>query len=145
VNIRCVSCLHVYLHILWVPTWISLYRIYLRILRVLTCTYNEEKYTSSNVYHLSHRISLEFVAYTDDVVEIMRQHRKHEHQLRHHIYADDMQLYAYSKLTGDHSTLQQLQNCITEIREWCAKTEVIWFGSRANLSKLANFDCSLTL
>jgi len=36
---------------------------------------------------------LEFVAYTEDVVEIMQQY-----QLRHHIYADDLQLYANSTL-----------------------------------------------
>jgi len=90
---------------------------------------------------------LEFVAYTEDVVEIMRQH-----QLRHHIYADDMQLYAHSTLKDVRSMLLQLQSCITEVREWCtsrrlqlndAKTELIWFGSRANLSKLASSDCSL--
>ena len=34
---------------------------------------------------------LEFVAYTEDVVDIMHQHQRH-----HHIYADDIQLYAHS-------------------------------------------------
>ena len=50
--------------------------------------------------------------------------------------------------------LLQLQNCITEVREWCtsrrlqlndAKTDLIWFGSRANLTKLASSDCSLSV
>ena len=60
---------------------------------------------------------LEFFAYTEDVVEIMCQY-----QLRHHIYADDMQLYAHSALKDVHGIigmLLQLQNCITEVREWC--------------------------
>ena len=48
--------------------------------------------------------------------------------------------------------LLQLCSCIIEVREWCssrrlqlndAKTELIWFGSRANLSKLTSSDCSL--
>ena len=89
---------------------------------------------------------LEFVAYTEDVVDIMHLH--------HHIYSDDMQLYAHSTLKDVHSLLLQLQNCITEVREWCtsrrlqlndAKTDLIWFGSRANLTKLASSDCSLSV
>jgi hypothetical protein len=90
---------------------------------------------------------LEFVAYTEDMVEIMRQH-----QLRHHKYADDTQLHAHSTVNNVHSILLQLQNCIAEVRDWCAsrrlqlndaKTELAWFGSRANLTKLASSDCSL--
>jgi len=46
----------------------------------------------------------------------MRQH------LRHHIYADDMQLYANSMLKDVLSMLLQLQNCITEDRECCSST-----------------------
>jgi len=47
---------------------------------------------------------------------------------------------------------QQIQNCITDVREWCTsrrlqlnhtKTELVWFGSRSNLTKLASSDCSL--
>ena len=55
---------------------------------------------------------LEFVAYTEDVVEVMCQH-----QLPQHIYADDMQLYTHSTLKDVHSMLLQLQHCITEVRE----------------------------
>ena len=63
-----------------------------------------------------------------------------------------MQLYAHSTLKDVHSVLMQLQNCITEVRERCtscrlqpndAKTELVWFGSRANLTKRASSDCSL--
>jgi len=82
----------------------------------------------------------EFVAYTEDVVEIMQQY-----QLRHHIYADDMQLYAHSTPKDVHGMLLQLQNCITDVREQLndAKIELVWFGSRSNLTKLASSDCSL--
>ena len=66
-----------------------------------------------------------------------------------------MQMYAHSTVTYVHSTQQQVQNCralkfVSGVgptsRQWQlnnAKTELIWFGSRANLSKLASFDCSL--
>jgi len=90
---------------------------------------------------------LEFVAYTEGVIEIM-----HQYQLRHHIYADDIQLYAHSTLKDFHGMLLQLQSSITEIREWCtacwlqlndAKTELVWFGSHSNLTKLVSYDCSL--
>ena len=63
-----------------------------------------------------------------------------------------MQLYAHSALKDIRSMRVHLQNCISEVREWCtshrfqlndAKTELIWFGSRANITKLASSDCSL--
>jgi Reverse transcriptase (RNA-dependent DNA polymerase) len=90
---------------------------------------------------------VEFVAYTEDVVGIMCQY-----QLHHSIYANDMQLYAQSALKDVYGMLLQLQNCITAVSEWCtsrwlqiddAKTELIWFSSRANLMNLASSDCSL--
>jgi Reverse transcriptase (RNA-dependent DNA polymerase) len=102
---------------------------------------------NSSVPHGSVLGPLEFVAYTEDVVEIMCQY-----QLRHPIYDDGMQLYAQSALKDVHGMLLQLQNCITEVREWCtsrrlqlndARTELIWFGSCASLTKLASSDCSL--
>jgi Reverse transcriptase (RNA-dependent DNA polymerase) len=84
---------------------------------------------------------LEFVAYTEDVVEIMSQHQL---GLRHHIYADDTQLYAHSALEDIRSILLHLQSCFSEARELCTSLRLlIWFGSRANLTKLASSDCSL--
>jgi len=90
---------------------------------------------------------LEFVAYTEDVAEIMC-----PHQLRHHIYAIDMQLYAHHTLKDVHSMMLQHQNFITDVHECFksprlqlsdAKAELVWFGSHANLTKLASSDCSL--
>jgi len=77
---------------------------------------------------------------------------KEEYLFSLHICANDMQLYAHSTLKDVHGMLQQLQNCITDVREWCtsrrlqlsdAKTELVWFGLRSNLTKLASSDCSL--
>ena len=50
------------------------------------------------------------------------------------------------------STIDRLQRCISAIGDWCAsrrlqlnpsKTELIWFGSRASLRKIAANDLSL--
>jgi len=57
---------------------------------------------------------LAFVAYTEDVIEIM-----HQYQLRHHIYTNDMRMYAHSTLKDVHIMLLQLQNCITDVSECC--------------------------
>jgi len=55
-------------------------------------------------------------------------------------------------LRSKMSILLQLQNCVTDVREWCTsrrlllnddKTELVWFGSRSNLTKLACSDCSV--
>jgi len=63
-----------------------------------------------------------------------------------------MQLYAHSTLKDVHGVLLQLQNCITDVHEWCttrrlqhnyARTEFVWFGSRSNLTTLASSDCSM--
>jgi len=64
----------------------------------------------------------------------------------------------HAAICSVHSTLKdvgmllQLQNCITDGHEWCtsrrlqlndAKADLVWFGSRSNLTKLASSDCSL--
>jgi len=90
---------------------------------------------------------LEFVAYTEDVVEIM-----HQYQLRHYIYDDDMQMHAHPTHKDVHGMQLQLQHCIIDVCEWCtsfqrqlndAKTKLVRFGSRSNLTKLVSSDCSL--
>jgi hypothetical protein len=49
-------------------------------------------------------------------------------------------------------TIQTLQQCIEAIRKWCAsrrpqlnlsKTEIVWFGIKANLKNMENSDLSL--
>jgi len=73
-------------------------------------------------------------------------------QLSHHFYADDTQLMKNTRITDVSSTIQTLQQCIEAIHRWCAsrrlqlnpsKTEVIWFGTKANLMKMEHSDISL--
>ena len=68
------------------------------------------------------------------------------------MYADDTQLTAHLTITDIPSTVTSLQNCIGDIQDWCnsrrlqlnpTKTELIWFGSRTNLKKIADLDLNL--
>ena len=93
---------------------------------------------------------LEFISYTEDVTEIF-----HRHLISYHIFADDKQLHCAGKISETTDIRQQLQNCITDIQNWCAsrrlqlnalKTELIWFGSHANMRKIASVaDLTLTV
>jgi len=82
-----------------------------------------------------------FVAYAEDVTEIF-----HNHRVRHHLFADDMQGTRHSKPSKVHEVTAGLEACVTAVNDWCAskrlqlntnKTEVMWFGSATNLSKLS--------
>lgn len=92
---------------------------------------------------------IEFIAYTEDAVEIF-QRRK----INHHMYADDVQLFAEVAPNDVGCLLVQLRDCLDEFIKWCAsrrlqlngtKTELIWFGSHSNITKLAGVDCSLSV
>jgi len=89
----------------------------------------------------------EFIAYTEELAELVDSYR-----LGHHLYADDTQLMKNTRIIDVSSTIQTLQQCIEAIHRWCAsrrlqlnpsKTEVIWFGTKANLKKMENSDLSL--
>jgi hypothetical protein len=92
---------------------------------------------------------VEYIAYTEDIVSIPRQHG-----LNNHMYADDIQLYVEVTVAEVHSALNRLRDCTSDIKDWCSsrrlqlndvKTDLAWFGSHANLIKLANVDCSLSV
>ena len=70
------------------------------------------------------------------------------------MYADDLQLYVEVTVAEVHSALNQLRDCTLDIKNWCSsrrlqlndvKTDLAWFGSHANLIKLANVDCSFSV
>jgi len=90
---------------------------------------------------------LEFVVYTEDIVQLAE-----DHNTSSHLCADGTQLYASCRPKDFNNVRTRLSNCITDVAQWCAsrrlqldadKTEAIWLGSRANLRKLANHDCSV--
>ena len=91
--------------------------------------------------------SQEFIAYTEDLAELTE-----EHLLGHHMYADGTQLMAHLTINDIPGVATRLQNCIKAIQVWCksrrlqlnpTKTELIWFGSKTNLKKIADLDLNL--
>ena len=67
-----------------------------------------------------------------------------EYCLNHHMYADDTQMIEQT-IPGNPGTKMRLQSCIEATQECCklrrlqlnpAKTELIWFGSKAIYRKL---------
>ena len=88
-----------------------------------------------------------FIAYTEDLAELIE-----EHLLGHHMYADDTQLIAHLTINAIPSVATRLQNSIEAIQVWCnsrrlqlnpTKTELIWFGSKTNLKKIADLNLNL--
>ena len=89
---------------------------------------------------------LEFEAYTEDIVEVLN-----KHAMRSHLYADDTQLYTSCQPKDIDETRSRLSDCVNDVALWCAsrrlklnteKTDFIWFGSRANLKKVNDRECS---
>jgi Reverse transcriptase (RNA-dependent DNA polymerase)/Endonuclease-reverse transcriptase len=90
---------------------------------------------------------VEFTVYTEDITELLIRH-----ETRSHLYADDTQLYASCRPEDMEAVITRMSNCVADVAVWCAsrrlqlnadKTEVIWFGSRANLAKIKARDCSV--
>jgi len=92
---------------------------------------------------------VEFVAYTEDVVNLFDRHK-----VNHHLYADDQHIYLDTKPGLASTGLTRLVDCFSELSVWCtsrrlhlnaAKTELIWFGSWAMLHHLISDNRSLSI
>ena len=80
-----------------------------------------------------------FILYTAPVSDIAR-----EHQLDHHFYADDPQLYiAFNPRAGFTHELNRITECVSDIKSWMLvnflklnddKTEVLLIGLKYNLN-----------
>jgi len=93
--------------------------------------------------------AIEFICYTQDVVAVFNRN-----SVNHHLYADDKQLYSVTTVTDIDTTRERLVNCILDVREWCAsrrlklnaqKTELVWFGSAANIRKMSAKNLTLSV
>ena len=82
-----------------------------------------------------------FTNYAEDVSDIFSQH-----DLSHHLFADDMQCLCYGKPAEVPYMVKRIENCVIDVWTWCAakrlqlnadKTEILWFGSAVNLRKLS--------
>jgi len=74
--------------------------------------------------------------------------------LNYHLYADDTQVIAKSPIRSTDVACRQLENCVAAVQQWCAsrrlqlnadKTELIWFGSAAQLEHLQAESVGLTI
>jgi len=92
---------------------------------------------------------IEFISYTEDVVELFDRHGP-----SHHLFADDKQLYTSALASKVHRCRHRLSSCVRDLQEWCAsrrlllnasKTELIWFGSQSSLSRLKPADRTLEI
>lgn len=123
--------------------------------RSQTCTAGYESYgplpVDCSVPQGSVLGPIEFIAYTEDVTELIA-----VHDVNHHLFADDTQLYTAVRPIDIEvcAGRQRLVSCVSDLQEWCAsrrlqlnpsKTELIWLGSRASLKKLSTADCTLVV
>jgi len=92
---------------------------------------------------------LEFISYTEDVVDVFT-----HNLVRHHLFADDKQLYRSGKISEIDTIHHQLCCCVTDIQDWYSsgqlqlnqlKMEQQLFGSRANLHELSSADLTLSV
>ena len=81
-----------------------------------------------------------FIEYAEDVTRLLE-----THELQYHLFADDMQALQHGPPADVPRIVSALDNCFADISDWCAskrlqlnatKTEVLWFGSAANLRKI---------
>jgi len=77
-----------------------------------------------------------FLLYTAPIVDIVNRH-----ELLHHCYADDTQIYFYCSPDKLPELTQKFTECIIEVELWmssnrlklnCDKTEAVWISSRHN-------------
>ena len=58
---------------------------------------------------------IKFIAYTEDVAELIAQHG-----VSYHLFADDKQLYTAVPSDEIHVARQRLTSCISDLQDWCA-------------------------
>jgi Reverse transcriptase (RNA-dependent DNA polymerase) len=88
-----------------------------------------------------------FTEYAEDVSTCFEQHR-----LRFHLYADDTQGLQHGIPAQAHAIVSSVESCVDDVRNWCAskrlqlnasKTEVLWFGTAAQLRKVPKCDSTI--
>ena len=74
--------------------------------------------------------------------------------LHYHLFADDMQGQKHGRQADVSSIISALEDCATDVSTWCTakhlqlnaeKTEVLWFGTPANLRIIPSDNHSIRL
>ena len=90
-----------------------------------------------------------FVCYAEDVQAIFDRQ-----EIKHHLFADDMQGHQSSDPRNADTVVSRLQECVIAVSDWCAserlqlnakKTEVLWFGTAVRLRKVDPAHICLTI
>ena len=90
-----------------------------------------------------------FIMYAADLADNVK-----EHKVNLHGYADDTQLYIHCQPDETAAAVAVLERCIEDVDDWMSanrlklkvdKTELLWVGSKYNLSKLNGSGPSLQL
>ena len=114
---------------------------------MMVSTQNSTLSTACSVPQSSVLDPQELIAYTEQLAGLID-----SFHLGHQLYAVDTQLVKTTRIADVGSTILGLQQCIEAIHGWCAsrrlqlnpsKTEVIWFGTKANLKKMENTNLTL--
>ena len=89
----------------------------------------------------------QFLCYAEDFCTVF------DHMdVQYHTFADDMQVYVSGTCSEANSMCRKLADCFSDAAAWCAsrrlqlnsdKSDVIWFASRANLSRLLSHELSV--
>ena len=98
--------------------------------------------TNANALHASHIVlgPKQFIQYAEDVTRLLQ-----KHELLYHLFADDIQGMLHGPPADVPRIVSTPTDCFTDVSHWCAakrlqlndsKTEVLWFGSAANLRKI---------
>jgi len=83
----------------------------------------------------------QFASYTEDIQEVI--------PLSYHLYADDTQLLALTTIHSIGECRCDLKHCVMPVQHWYAarrlqlnadKSELIWFGSAANIQRVQSVD-----
>jgi len=87
----------------------------------------------------------QFIQYSEDITRVLE-----KHALIYHLFADNTQGMLHGPPADVPRIASTLTNCFTtDVSHWCAtkrlqwnasKTEVLWFGSAVNLSKISPRD-----
>ena len=81
-----------------------------------------------------------FTKYASPVAQIIR-----KYGLCYHVYADDTQIYVFFEMSNASTTIERVQECIGEVREWMrknwlkfndSKTEIILLGAKKVVNQL---------